>query len=111
MPEPTPVSGVAVMACEICGALDPGPRDLCPKCHGPLKPNMVGGSGVLISWTLIRRPPASFREEGPYAVAVVQLDAGVQVTGRLDNPDERVGPGARVSAVARHRDTTIFRLA
>lgn len=102
---------VEVMACEACGALDPGPRDLCPRCHARLKPATVAGDGMLLSWTLIRRPPAAFKEDGQYAVAVVKLDAGVQVTGRLADPGEAVKPGARVSATGRHRSTTVFRVA
>jgi uncharacterized OB-fold protein len=101
---------VAVMRCPECGALDPGPRDLCAKCHVPLAPVDVGGDGVLVSWTLIRRPPAAFKEDGQYAVAIVRLDAGVQMTGRLEAPDERARPGARVRAAGRHRETTIFRV-
>lgn len=105
MPEAANI--VAVMACAACGALDPGPRDLCPKCHGKLAPKSVGGDGTLVSWTLVRRPPTAFKEDGQYAVAIVKLDAGVQVTGRLDRPDD-ARPGNRVKALRRHRDTTIF---
>ena len=102
---------VEVMACEACGALDPGPRDLCPRCHAHLRTRIVGGDGTLVSWTFVRRPPAAFKEDGQYAVAVVRLDAGVQVTGRLAEPDEGARPGARVRAVGRHRATTVFKAA
>ncbi len=109
MPEAS--NTVEVMACEACGTLDPGPRDLCPKCHARLKATTVGGEGTLLSWTLVRRPPTAFKEDGQYAVAVVRLDAGVQVTGRLADAAEAVKPGARVLAVGRHRATTVFRAA
>lgn len=102
-------SRMSVLKCSVCGALDPGPRELCPACHRKaLAPIDVDGRGELVSWTMIRRPPAAFREDGAYAVAVVRLDAGVQVTGRLAAPDERAAPGARVHAAGRHRDTTVF---
>ena len=65
-------------------------------------------TGTLVSWTLIRRPPASFKEDGQYAVAVVRLDAGVQVTGRLVKPDEQARPGARVTARAKLREIPLF---
>jgi hypothetical protein len=99
---------VSVMRCSKCGALDPGPRDLCQRCHGRLAPHDVAGTGALVSWTLIRRPPTAFKEDGEYAVAVVRLDAGVQVTGRLAEPDERIRPGAKLRAVGRVRNTTLF---
>ena len=98
---------VAVMRCAACGTLDPGPRDLCPNCHARLGPAQVAGDGTLVSWTLIRRPPAAFRDDGAYAVAIVKLDAGVQVTGRLAEPGN-AAPGARVAAAGRHRETTLF---
>ena len=106
MPDQTMMS---VLKCGTCGALDPGPRDACPKCFARnLSPVDVAGQGVLVTWTLIRRPPAAFREDGAYAVAVVQLDAGVQVTGRFANPDDQVKPGARVHAIGRQRDAVLF---
>lgn len=43
----------------------------------------VPGEGRLLTWTEIRRPPAGLEVDGPYRVAVIDLDAGVQVTGRL----------------------------
>ncbi len=99
---------VTVLKCSNCGQLDPGPRDLCPKCFGKLAPVAVAGDGTLMSWTMIRRPPSAFRAEGTYAVALVKLDAGCQITGRLANPGEDATPGSRVQATG-HKDTvTVF---
>jgi uncharacterized OB-fold protein len=99
---------VSVLRCADCGTLDSGPRDLCPKCFGALKPHSVGGAGTLVSWTMIRRPPQAFRAEGAYAVALVKLDAGCQVTGRLANPDGHATPGKRVIATAQKETVTVF---
>jgi uncharacterized OB-fold protein len=61
------------------------------------------------SWTVIRRPPLRFRGEGPYAVAVVDLSAGVRVTGRLSRiPEDGLRPGASVIAVAQSQQVIIF---
>lgn len=99
---------ITILKCTACGQLDPGPRDLCPKCFGTLAPHTVSGAGTLVSWTMIRRPPAAFRSEGAYAVALVKLDAGCQITGRLANPDDHATPGRRVAASG-HKDTvTVF---
>ena len=99
---------VAVLRCADCGQLDSGPRDLCPRCYGALKPQTVAGAGELISWTMIRRPPAAFRAEGAYAVALVKLDAGCQITGRLSNPDDNATPGKRVVATGSKDTVTVF---
>ena len=111
MPDVSPHSAIEmpIVKCSSCGALDPGPREICPKCHkSTMEPATVPGVGKMVSWTLIRRPPAQYREDGQYAVAIVRLDAGVQVTGRLKDPSEAIKPGARVRAVAPVRGTVLF---
>lgn len=68
----------------------------------------VDGQGRLVTWTSIRRPPAGREDLGAYKVAVVALDAGVQVTGRLA-PDAADFPvNARVACVALQDDVPIF---
>ena len=62
-----------------------------------------------MSWTIVRRPPTRFRQHGPYCVAVVDLDAGVRLTARLEGAAETVGPGARVVLVRQEDDVAIFR--
>ena len=105
--QPTPM--VDVVVCPQCGTLDPGPRELCPVCFAPgLEPQQVDGKGELVSWTIIRRPPTAFRDEGAYAVAVVTLDAGVQVTGRLERRERDPTPGARVTAIASKEGVPTF---
>lgn len=75
---------IEILRCADCGQLDPGPRELCSSCHSlRMEPVTVEGEGVLVSWTLVRRPPTRFQADGPYAVAVVDLDCGVRLTGRL----------------------------
>ena len=100
---------VSVLECSNCGQLDPGPRENCTACYGTdLIARKVESSGQLISWTMIRRPPTAFRDEGPYAVAVVKLDAGVQVTGRLDLTAVEPAPGSRVVALTHQSDVPVF---
>ncbi|MEM9359567.1 MAG: OB-fold domain-containing protein [Pseudomonadota bacterium] len=100
---------ISVLSCPSCGHLDPGPRENCPACFATgLKPCNVQGVGNLVSWTMIRRPPTAFRSEGEYAVAVVALDAGVQVTGRLELTEDEVRPGARVAASKLQADVPLF---
>ncbi len=100
---------ISVLACPNCGQLDPGPRENCTACFaGGLAPREVENVGNLVSWTMIRRPPTAFREEGEYAVAVVALDAGVQVTGRLDLSAGELAPGSRVTALQHHGGVPVF---
>jgi uncharacterized OB-fold protein len=87
---------VDVLRCGACGTFDPGPRELCANCASDaLVSHHVPGRGTLVSWTVIRRPPAKFKAEGAFAVAVVDLDAGVRITARLIE-GETCEPGTRV---------------
>lgn len=100
---------VKALRCENCGMLDPGPRKFCPKCHSAeLTEISVPGVGTLLSWTTIRRPPTVFREEGPYHIAVVDLDAKLRVTVRLKDPSSGVALGARVLCVGTRNDIPVF---
>ena len=99
---------VQILRCQRCGTLDAGPRLLCPQCHAAaLLPQEVEGKGTLLSWTVIRRAPARLKALGPYAVCVVDLDAGVRVTGRLRSI-EGGACGTRVCCVAREGAVAIF---
>ena len=91
---------VGVLRCKACSALDPGPREFCSACgEAQMEAYSVPGRGKLVSWTVIRRPPTKFRSKGPYTIAVVDLDAGVRLTGRLAAVSENIKPGADVAFV------------
>ena len=110
MPDKDPsLSSVTVLRCNACGALDPGPRSFCPACHGAgMAAVDVPGTGRLVSWTTIRRAPTAFREQAPYHVAVVDLDAGVRITGRLLLPQAGCRPGDGVVCVDLLDDIPLF---
>jgi uncharacterized protein len=70
--------------CDACGALAMPPKEFGPQCQKRgWTPVTLAGEGVIVSHTIIRIPPRSHAGEAPYAVAVVRLAEGVQVTGRL----------------------------
>lgn len=83
-----PAAGYEVLACRDCGALDPGGRRYCTQCGADaLIPMQVSGRGTLVSWTLVRRPPEGIEADGPYAVALVDLEEGVRITARVSNTE------------------------
>jgi uncharacterized OB-fold protein len=70
--------------CAECGALAVPPKELCPSCqHRRWEAVPLSGAGTITSFTVIRIPPRGRAPEAPYAVAVVKLDEGVSVLGRL----------------------------
>ena len=44
---------------------------------------LIGKTGRIVSWTMIRVPPDGFSEQAPYPLAVVRLDAGIQITAQV----------------------------
>ncbi|MGE0735379.1 MAG: Zn-ribbon domain-containing OB-fold protein [Alphaproteobacteria bacterium] len=98
-----------IIRCATCGALDVPPREQCGKCGGTtLVPQSAAGSGRLVTWTVMRRPPAAFADEPPYAVAVVDLAEGVRVTGRLAQFEDDPPSGTPVTIVGTHKGTPVF---
>ena len=70
--------------CTRCGTLAVPPREFCTSCqHRGWEPVPLSGAGKVTSFTVIRIPPRGRAPEAPYAVAVVKLDEGVSMLGRL----------------------------
>ena len=62
---------------------------------------LLGKKGRIVSFTIIRLPPAGFESQAPYAVAIIDL-AGTCVIGQLVDIDiDQVKTGQTVKAVVR----------
>ena len=44
---------------------------------------LIGKTGRIVSWAMIRVPPDGFSEQAPYPLAVVRLNTGVQITAQV----------------------------
>ncbi len=77
-----------IQKCDSCGKVNMYPRYACPHCQSDvLGWQKASGEGQLMSFTVLRAgAPEGFEAELPYALAVVRLDEGVQLLGRL-TPD------------------------
>ena len=84
--------------CGKCGELAIPPKEFCPGCQErDWTPVPLGGRGAIVSFTIIRIAPRGRSEEAPYAVAVVRLDEGVSLLGRIvDVPLDRLRTGLPV---------------
>jgi uncharacterized protein len=89
---------LSAIRCGSCGELAIPPKELCPSCHErrwELVP--LHGTGSVVSFTVIRIPPRGLLAEAPYAVAVVKLDEGVSLLGRIvDIPLDALTAGLSV---------------
>ncbi len=97
--------------CGRCGELAIPPKEFCPACQERAwEPVPLDGHGTITSFTVIRVPPRGRAEEAPYAVAVVKLDEGVSLLGRiLDIPLDtlKVGMAVRFRPLIREDQTVI----
>ena len=84
--------------CGKCGELAIPPKEFCPSCQErDWTAVPFTGGGSITSFTVIRIPPRGRGAEAPYAVAVVRLDEGVSLLGRIaDIPFESLRAGLPV---------------
>ena len=105
---------ITILKCGDCGKLTAPPRQLCPACHSAkIAAHMVDGAGKLLSWTVVRRPPMAFRDDGVYTVGVVALASGVPVAVRMHLPEGGREPksGDAVRMTGEHKGAAVFELA
>lgn len=91
--------------CRACGTLEPAARTFCANCGGDaLSVERVNGDGVVVSWTIIRRPAKAFEAFGEIPIALVRLDAGATITGRFAPGSDILPVGTRVALRALDHD-------
>lgn len=78
---------------------------------GPGAGESESESGTLLTYTIIRKPPAAFADDGVYAVCVVDMKDGRRVTGRLDRFEPEPTMGAAVSVVGSAGQAPVFKVA
>jgi len=73
--------------CEDCDTHLLPPRPACYACGGrSLRVEPQPKTGTVVSYTEVRTPPPALEDRAPYTVAVVELDSGARLTGRLSVP-------------------------
>lgn len=62
----------------------------------------IGKTGKIVSWTVVRVPPANFSYQAPYPVALVELDGGGRISAQVvDYADEQLKIGQKVLTIVR----------
>jgi uncharacterized OB-fold protein len=70
-------------SCPKCGWSDVFALDACPRCQSHVEEVWFSGQGKIATFTLIRYPPKGFEGEAPYVVAMIDLEKGPRVMGRI----------------------------
>lgn len=89
---------LVALSCGDCDALIVPPKVVCPFCGSDnLNRINLSGEGSVYSYTVIHVPPPKFVNDAPYTVAIVELDEGARITGRiLDVDADNIESGMRV---------------
>lgn len=70
--------------CRACKEVFFPPRAFCPSCLGEdIAWERASGRGTLYSYVINHRPAPGWREEGPYAIAIVQLEEGPRMMSNI----------------------------
>jgi hypothetical protein len=73
--------------CEDCGKRLIPPRPACYACGGrQLHVEPQPTTGTVVSYTEVRTPPSALADRAPYTIAIVELDSGARLTGRVTVP-------------------------
>jgi uncharacterized OB-fold protein len=78
--------------CEACEKIHYPPRIVCSKCGGSTFENItLPREGKVVTFTIVRVPPAGFTEQTPLPIAIVEVMDGVHIMvqiGDLEDPSE-----------------------
>lgn len=71
--------------CEKCGGYYYPPRNICPKCRtsGEIVPFKFGGTGEVVTYTIVHSAAKGFEKQVPYALAIIKLDEGPKLTTQI----------------------------
>jgi hypothetical protein len=66
--------------CSGCAKILYPPRETCPACHGTdFETVVMPRDGKVVTFTVVRVPPAGFTEQTPLPIALVELSNGVKL--------------------------------
>jgi uncharacterized OB-fold protein len=103
-------SQIAAYVCGQCGWADFQLVAKCPRCHGDIRESAFAGTGKIETFTTIRYPPKGFENEAPYVVAIINIENGPRVIGRVSNSADGVKIGSTVTLKSYKRNTLEFQL-
>ncbi len=89
--------------CENCNTGYFPPRIVCRSCGRKSKivEKQFNGNGEIFSYTKIRVPPDTFKDEAPYNIGIIKLDEGPMVEGHIIDNGVEPKIGGRVKLAFR----------
>ena len=64
--------------------------------------DLLGKTGIIISWTLVRVPLAGFSDQAPYPVVIIELENKKRITCQMVNfKSDQLQSGQKVITIVR----------
>lgn len=64
--------------------------------------SLLGITGKIVSWTLVRVPQEGFANQAPYPVVIVKLESGESITAQMvDWQEKQLKIGQKVTTIIR----------
>jgi uncharacterized OB-fold protein len=97
------------LTCRKCGWSDVFAVNACPRCRSKVEEAWFSGQGRIVTFTMIRYPPKEFEGKAPYIVAMIDLEKGPRVMGRIVDGGENLEIGLLVSFLTLTKGALEFR--
>ncbi len=83
--------------CTGCGLVAFPRRLVCPQCgQREFETFRLKGEGELLTYTIIHVGPSAFVDDTPYALGIVKMDDGVNITAQISDIDlDKIEVGSR----------------
>ncbi|MEF7564079.1 MULTISPECIES: Zn-ribbon domain-containing OB-fold protein [Bacillus] len=83
------MSQIAITECANCETKFVQRKWICPNCRSiEFKTRKIAGDGTVFSHTTIHITSKEFAYLTPYTVALIDLEEGIRLTGRVTEPVE-----------------------
>lgn len=80
---------VRLLKCSSCGTVQVPPAYSCMACKSEkLEETQIPGKGTIYTYSTVHIPLATLEKEAPYTVAIVEIEGGCKITGRVIVPSE-----------------------
>ena len=103
---------IRVLKCSSCGKISSIPAYFCKSCRSEkLEETEVPGEGTIYTYSIVHVPLATHEKEAPYTVAIVELEGGCKITGRiLETSSDKLSVGDSVEVTETKDGVYLFKL-
>lgn len=87
--------------CRQCDAVYLKKSLLCRRCSArdSFEQAQLSGRGRIYSFSTVHAAPARFEKEAPYVLAIIELEEGPRLSGRLSHGEPAIGAEVEIEKI------------